>query len=307
MSRIVRVNPFRCRLWDLHERLEHTIGEGNCRAEIDSFKEHGQLIPALGRPLQNDPNHDVELICGARRLFVARHLNVPLLIELREMSDQDAIIAMDIENRQRRDVSPYERGLSFARCLRNGCFKSQEELARALKISQSQVSRLLALAQLPSVVVNAFPSSREIREGWAPDILSSLQPDQRHITIQRARSIAKVSPRPPAVDVYRQLIGAAMPGRRPRRRRGDEVVTDADGSPLFRVRTLGSAIALLVPIKEASDETLGALRAAVKDVMHAARMRKRPVKAARPASRVGARVETKTPTRSLGNREGLRV
>ena len=293
MSRIVRVNPFRCRVWDLHDRLEQLVDEHSCQAEIDSFSRHGQMIPALGRALQNDRNYDVELICGARRLFVARHLNVELQVELRDLTDQAAIIAMDIENRQRRDISPYERGLSFARCLRSSCFRSQEELARALKISQSQVSRLLALAQLPSVVVNAFPSAREIREGWAPDLLSNLQTDERQATIQRARSLVKMSPRPPAIEVYQSLIGAGMASRRPRRKRGDEVVTDVDGSPLFRVRTLGKAVALLLPIQEVSSDTLGAVRTAVKDVMQQARSDLREPKSSATGnnSRVKARVE----------------
>src|SRR6185437_1019895 len=117
MSHITSVNPFRCRMWDLHDRLEYLILEDTCRAEIASFEKYGQLIATLGRPLRGDPDYDIELVCGARRLFVARHLNVDLLVEVREMTDQDAIIAMDMENRQRRDVSPYERGLSFARSL----------------------------------------------------------------------------------------------------------------------------------------------------------------------------------------------
>src|SRR5581483_9588134 len=174
-SQIVSVNPLRCRMWDLHARLEHLITEATCRAEISSFSEHGQLIAALGRPVRDDPNYDIELVCGARRLFVARHLNVQLLVEVREMTDRDAIVAMDMENRQRQDVSPYERGLAFACCLRSGCFGSQDELARTLKISQSKVSRLLTLARWPSVVLNAFANPLEIREGWGPEMAAALQ------------------------------------------------------------------------------------------------------------------------------------
>src|SRR5690348_8381159 len=108
MQAPVAVNPFRCRMWDLHDRLESYLSPANCRAEIDSFLRHGQLIPAVGRPIKGDPDFDVEVVCGARRLFVARHLNKPLLVELREMTDREVIIAIDIENRQRTDISPYE-------------------------------------------------------------------------------------------------------------------------------------------------------------------------------------------------------
>ena len=75
---IIEVNPFRCRIWTMHDRIEEHITEESCADEIKSFAAHGQLIPALGRPIREDIGHDVEIICGARRLFVARHLNVPL-------------------------------------------------------------------------------------------------------------------------------------------------------------------------------------------------------------------------------------
>src|SRR5262245_57838727 len=143
MKSIVSVNPFRCRMWALHDRLETHVTEDTCRAEIESISKHGQLVPVLGRPLRQDPDYEVELIYGARRLFVARLINQPLLVELRELSDRDAIVAMDVENRLRQDISPYERGRSYARYLQSGFFKSQDEIARSLKISASQVSRLL--------------------------------------------------------------------------------------------------------------------------------------------------------------------
>src|SRR5690349_7685716 len=106
MKCIISVNPFDCRMWDMHDRLDALVTEGSCKSEIESFAKHGQLIPVLGRPLPPDGTHKYELIYGARRLLVARHLNIPLLLEVRPMSDREGLIAMDIENRQRADISP---------------------------------------------------------------------------------------------------------------------------------------------------------------------------------------------------------
>src|SRR5690242_15233583 len=99
------VSPFRCRMWDLHDRLEGELDEAGCRDEIESMRKHGQLVPVLARALRGDPDYDFELIYGARRLWVARHLNRPVEVEVREMTDREAIIAMDVENRQRKDLS----------------------------------------------------------------------------------------------------------------------------------------------------------------------------------------------------------
>jgi ParB family chromosome partitioning protein len=268
MPQTTLVNPFRCKMWDLHDRLEHLIAEESCRAEIVSFTTHGQLIAALGRPLKDDPDHDVELIYGARRLFVARHLNAQLLVEIREVSDREAVVAMDIENRQRQEISPYERGLSFARCLRAGHFDSQDDLAKALKISQSQVSRLLTLARLPSVVVSAFDNPLEIREAWGLDLAAALQDTRmREPIIIRARVLESMRPKLNAMDVYLELVSSSAGSRKVRTRLHDEVITDSGGAPLFRIRIQEKMIAVLLPRDKTSKHTLSEVRDAIREVL----------------------------------------
>jgi ParB family chromosome partitioning protein len=258
---IVGVDPFRCRMWEWHDRLEHHIDESSCKAEIESFKKHGQLVPTLGRPLKGDPTYDVELIYGARRLFVARYLKRPLLVDLREVSETEAIVAMDIENRHRIDISPYERGLSYLRCLRAGYFKSQGDLSRALKISASQISRLLKLAQLPAVVVSAFRSPVDICETWALDLADALDDSKRRPQIcARAREIASMTSKPQPRDIYSQLLTAGVSGRKVRRRARDEVVKGDDGKPLFRIRLNANTVAVLLPLETVSANRLAKVR-----------------------------------------------
>jgi ParB family chromosome partitioning protein len=268
MRTIVAVNPFRCRMWDLHDRLEGHISTETCRSEIDSFARHGQLVPVLGRPLTREPDYDVELVCGARRLFVARHLNKPLLVEVREMSDREAILAIDIENRQRADVSPYERGLSYAQWLRAGHFRCQEDIARGLKVSASQVSRLLKIAHLPSVIVNAFENPICICEGWGLSLIDALEdPERRQPTIRAARSIAATSPRPSPREVFRQLMSAGAKGRKVRSRARDEVVKDREGRQLFRVRRHSRDLALIIPVERVSATVFEGIRLALSDIL----------------------------------------
>jgi ParB family chromosome partitioning protein len=243
-------------MWQLHERLDCYITEETCRAEIESFERRGQLMPVLGRKLHGDPDHDVELIYGARRLFVARHINQPLLVELRELSDQESIVAMDIENRHRTDISPYERGLSYARWLRAGYFQSQEDIASTLKVSCSQVSRLMKFARLPSVIVDAFSSPLDICEGWGVTLMEILDdPERREATLRKARAISSNLPRPSGRDVYQELLSASESGNKPARSQ-EQVVKDVNGSPLFRVRHQQNTIALVMPLEMVSAECL---------------------------------------------------
>jgi len=277
MRNIVSVSPFRTRMWSLHDRLDQHLNEETCKAEIDSFSRHGQLVPVLGRVLRGDPAYDIELIYGARRLFVARHINKPLLVDLREMSDREAIVAMDIENRQRADVSPYERGMSYARWLRSGHFGSQDDIARALKISSSQVSRLLRLARLPSVVLDAFASPIDICEVWGLDMIDALEnPLTRQRILQKARSIAR-HPRPVAREVYRQLMAASLEGRRIKPKSHDEVVKDEDGAPLFRIRHQSNSVAVLLPNAKVSAASMEHIRCAISAILNSANKREKVV------------------------------
>lgn len=268
LQSVTAVNPFRCQMWPLHDRIENHITEETCRAEIESVARNGQLVPVLGRVLKDDPNYDIELIYGARRLFVARHLNKPLAVEVREMSDREALIAMDIENRLRLDISPYERGMSYASWLRSGHFKSQEEIVRALRISSSKVSRLLKLARLPSVVVDAFPSPVEICEGWGLDLMDALDDLQRRpAVLRKARELRALQPRRCCRDVYRLLMTAPGLREKLKPRKSTEVVKDLHGKVLFRLRQQTSAIAIVVSNSRLSAGALEQIRLSLSRIL----------------------------------------
>lgn len=271
-QKIIAVNPFRCRMWSLHDRFEAYISEASCRAEIESFERHGQLVPALGRALPDDPDYDVELIYGARRLFAARHINRPLLVEITQISDREAAIVMDIENRQRADISPYERGMSYLRMLRAGHFSSQDDIARALRMSTSRVSRLVRLARLPSVIVDAFSSPLDIFEGWGLELVDALEdPMRRQRMVMKARAIAATTPRPSPREIYRALLASAAHGRKPKSKALDEVVKGRNGAPLFRISQRSNAVALLLPVDKVSVQTMKRIRGAVVDILDHAR------------------------------------
>src|SRR5581483_2962347 len=206
---IVDVSPFVCRMWELHDRIEDYIGENTEKAEIESFDRYGQLIPVLGRPLRGEPGFEVELIYGARRLHIARQLNKPIRVILRDVSDREALVAMDAENRHRKDISPYERGISYARLLRAGFFKSQEELAQGLNTSASQVSRLIKLTKLPALILGAFSSPLDICEVWGLKLLTMWEdPHTRTALSEIARGLGAREVKPSPQQIYEQLLNA---------------------------------------------------------------------------------------------------
>jgi ParB family transcriptional regulator, chromosome partitioning protein len=272
MKNIMEVSAFRCRVWDKHERLEEYVTEDSCRDEIASVTTHGQIIPALGRPVRGDPKHDYEIICGTRRLFIARHLNLPLLLEVRQLSDQEAVASIEIENRLRRNLSPYERGKTYTQWLRARIYRSQEELARAVMISPAQVCRLIKLAQLPSVIVSAFETPMAICETWGASLLDAWNDPIRHeLILARARAIAREGKRPDAEVVYARLLAAS--GCIPRcasRSLGvsrDDVVKDDRGQALFRIKYHRHAIAFVLTSDSVSPGIMNEIRAALSVIL----------------------------------------
>jgi ParB family transcriptional regulator, chromosome partitioning protein len=264
---IVSISPFRCRMCAMHDRFPEYITEDSCKEEIRSFARYGQLVPVLGRPLINDPRHDVELIYGARRLFVASHLNVPLVVEVREITDREAVVAMDIENRGRHDISAYERGRAYLTWIKEGLFASQDDLANSLGVSASQVSRLLKIARLPAVIVGAFSSPADICEGWGLDLAGALEDSQRREqTILIARSLIRLGSILPPKEICRRLLSPGSVSRA-RTRPHDEVVHGTNGFPLFRIRYSRKVFALLLPTERLSSSALGEVRDAVRSLL----------------------------------------
>jgi len=256
-----RVSPFRCRMWNMHDRLGEHIDAATCAPLIESMEKHGQHHPVLGRAINGADGYDVELIYGARRLFAARELGIPLLVGLQVVSDREAIVEMDIENRGRQDISPYERGLSYARWLRAGLFQTQTEIASVLGVSEAQVSRLLRYAALPAVVVGAFRFGSDIREEWAANLARCCEEKEaRERLIKRARQYGESGRQEAPQCVYDALV-QGEDRKLVKFKRRDGVVKDSTGVPIVRLQFRAKSVHVVL---QRADLELSVLHEAVK-------------------------------------------
>ncbi|WP_299693731.1 ParB/RepB/Spo0J family partition protein [uncultured Tateyamaria sp.] len=192
------VDPARCRMWDRHNRDYALLTEDNCRDLIDGIRSQGQQeFPAIVRPV-DDPDYDFEVICGARRHFAVSWLRAnnytqfKYLIEARQLSDEEAFRLADIENRDREDISDYERALDYADAVARYYGGKQKAMAERLEVSQPWLSRYLQLAKLPQAIVDAFPNIREIRERNARELKPLLaQPETARAVLDEANAIGR--------------------------------------------------------------------------------------------------------------------
>lgn len=220
------VDPARCRMWARHNRDYALLTEDNCRDLIDGIKAQGQQeFPAIVRRI-DDAAYDYEVICGARRHFAVTWLNnnnypqFRYLIEARDLTDEEAFRLADIENRDREDISDYERAVDYADAIARYYGGLQKAMAERLEVSPPWLSRYLTLAKMPDVVLNAFASKRDIRERHARDLKPLLgNPEQADAVLKEAEFLAQTQARArkgqggfiEAPDVIKRLKAAAKP------------------------------------------------------------------------------------------------
>ena len=170
-----KVDPASCRLWENHNRSYELLNEIRCADLIEGFKSMGrQEFAAIVRRVVDDPEHDYEIICGARRHWTATYLGWPLLVEVRELNDEEAFRLADIENRDREDISDFERASDYRNALKN-FYSSQKQMAERLEVSVDWLSRFLALADLPKEIVKAYRDVTEIRVQHSRDLAKGLK------------------------------------------------------------------------------------------------------------------------------------
>lgn len=165
------VLPEDCVMWEGHNRAYELLTEENCRDLIDGILSQGQQeFPAIVRRLPGEDSPRWEVICGARRHFAISWLranNYPqfrYLVEERDLTDEEAFRLADIENRDREDISDYERATDYLKAVAAYYQGNQSMMAERLQISAGWLSRYLALARLDAAVVAAFASIRDVKE-----------------------------------------------------------------------------------------------------------------------------------------------
>jgi ParB family chromosome partitioning protein len=279
VSRAVeQVDPARCRLWSEHNRDYAKLDETRCADLIESFKAQGkQEVPAIVRRVKGVDGIDFEVICGARRhwtvswLRAHNYTDFRFLVEVRDLTDEEAFRISDLENRAREDLSDIERAADYLRALDRYYGGSQKDMAERLEKSAAWLSRYLDLARLPAALVAAFGDSHDLKIKHVTQLKPLLKPDDRAARVLAEAGVLAAEKgqgrglRPQ--DVIRRLAAAADgPKRRaaPKKSGMGEVVTAAGGAPVLRIdrkKPRELSLTLLLQGGGSRDDAEGALRA----------------------------------------------
>jgi len=151
------------------------IDDDKMKDLMASIQINGILNPVIVRP---DDEDGYEMISGHRRLFVAKALGlktVPAFV--REMTDDDAVIAMVDSNIQREEILPSEKAFAYKlkyeamrrsagrpsakNASQNGThLRSDEELVKQVGESRNQVQRYMRLTELIEDLLDLVDQNR---------------------------------------------------------------------------------------------------------------------------------------------------
>ena len=182
-------------------------------AAFEKLKDNIDLADGNGQPiLVRRVDNGYEILSGHRRHRACSELGLPVFAVVCDgpLSDLDLFLAMERENREREDLSPYDQGRMYVHALDSGLFSSQRRLAVAIGVSHTWIRKAVRIATLPVEVIDAFSDPTAIQPAHGEDIVAALAADAAAVMGRAAELRAtKRTAKRSATDVVHRLIGRA--------------------------------------------------------------------------------------------------
>jgi len=161
IQNILFVNPYEITNWKYHDRPTSELGDIDLLAK--EFKEIGQIVPCIVRPIINnkDTHAKYELIAGERRWRAAKKSEVKLKVIVSSLTDKEAALVQSSENSKRKDLSDYAKFLSYSSLIKNNIL-TQTDLVNKLSFSKNKISRILSFKNIPLDVVKSLKDMSKI-------------------------------------------------------------------------------------------------------------------------------------------------
>jgi len=168
-------------------RIEQSF-ESPAYAELkrDIESANGNVQPIKVRPIANGC---YEIVYGHRRHRACLELGIEVLVTIDAgVTDKELFEQMSRENEQREDLSAYELAVHYKRAIDLRLYRNWSEIAAVLGKTKGLMSRYSALAELPKLIVDAFPSPNDIQPKWAEKLRQVIEADAAAV-LQAAKEI----------------------------------------------------------------------------------------------------------------------
>lgn len=158
-----------------NERIQEFLDEVSLHDILPSIKKEGQQKPGTVRPKANGR---YELIEGSRRLAGVKLAKKKYIAFVGDVPDADVRHLAEIENTHK-DVSPYEKALSFQKQIDEGVYRNWSQIGVAKGISESHIHRYKSCADLPEIFVSILLSPSDMPLSYGETVRSLLKKNSK--------------------------------------------------------------------------------------------------------------------------------
>lgn len=251
------------------EEIERRLAEGQAVVELDpsaiepsfirdrmpgdidgllaSIREQGQQVPILVRP-HPDNSARYQVAFGHRRLRAVAELGLSVRAVVRDLTDEQLVVAQGQENNEREDLTFIEKA-RFAHRL-NRQFPREIVIA-AMSIDKSNLSKMLLLVDaLPSELIDAIgPAPGVGRPSWQQlvelvETASTPAEALKYVTSVEVQAL-------PSADRFKAVLANIKPKRVARGLPG--VMTTPDGARIAQVTQSKSKLEIMIDRKATPD------------------------------------------------------
>jgi ParB family chromosome partitioning protein len=221
--------------------------QGDIDGLLSSIREQGQQVPILVRP-HPDLSGRYQVAFGHRRLRAVAELGLPVKAVVRELTDEQLVVAQGQENNEREDLTFIEKA-RFAYHL-NKQFPREIVIA-AMSIDKSNLSKMLLLVDaLPSELIDAIGAAPGVgRPSWQQ--LTELVEKAASPSDAAIYAASKEVQALPSADRFKAVIAHLKPRRIPRGL--PEVMSTPDGDRLAQVSQSKAKLEITIDRKATPD------------------------------------------------------
>lgn len=149
------------------EQPRKSFSDEAIAALADSIREHGMIQPILVRPISSG---GYQIVAGERRWRAARMLGLDEVpVNIRELSDSEAMQIALIENLQRENLNPIEEALGYRELIENFGM-TQDKVAKMVGRSRSSIANAVRMLSLPERVIKMLENG-ELSSGHGKALL----------------------------------------------------------------------------------------------------------------------------------------
>ncbi|MBX4899259.1 MULTISPECIES: plasmid partitioning protein RepB [Rhizobium] len=218
---------------------------GDITGLVASIRDQGQQVPILVRPHPTLTGR-YQVAFGHRRLLALKDLGQQVKAVVRNLTDEELVIAQGQENNEREDLSYIEKS-RFAHYLKERF--PREVIISAMSLDKAEISRMFAIIdQLPADLIEAIgPAPGVGRRSWQ-ELAELVQksPTQDAIKLVRSEDMQRL----PSQDRFKALVSKLKPSRSVRL---PEVLSAASGERLAHVKQSKTKLEITIDRTEAAD------------------------------------------------------